>query len=95
MRTDPVGEALCPGRLRIGVVRGAKRGDKQLSSHHLAGRPVDHLQRRAGVVHEQALTGDVGLPHRRRQSAFPGPIQLTEAAIAISLRVRGAVLLPH
>jgi hypothetical protein len=33
------------------------------------------------------------LPHRRRQPAFPGPIQLTEAAVAISVRMRAAMLL--
>ena len=38
MRADPVGQALRPGGLRIGVVRRAERSDEQLRRHHLAGR---------------------------------------------------------
>ena len=95
VRADPVGQALRPGGLGIGVVGGAERGDEQLRRHHLAGRRVDHLHRRAGVIDEQALAGDVGLPHGRRQPRLPGPIELAEAAIAVSVGVSGAMLLPE
>ena len=94
VRTDPVGKPLAPGGLGKGVTGGAERGDEQLRGKHLAARPVDHFQRRAGVIDEQPLAGDMALPHRRRQATFPRPIQLTEAAIAVAARIRGAVLLP-
>ena len=46
-----------PGGLGIGVIRGAERGDEQLCGQHLAARPVDHFQRRAGVIDKQPLAG--------------------------------------
>jgi hypothetical protein len=51
VRADPVNKTLRKGGFRIGVVGCAERGDEQLADAHLAGRPVHHLQRRAGVVH--------------------------------------------
>jgi hypothetical protein len=50
----------------ICVTRRAESGDEQLRCPHLAGRAVDHVQRRAGVIDEQPLAGDVVLPHGRR-----------------------------
>ena len=83
------------GRLGIGVARCPERGDEQLRRDYFAGRPLDYLQRRAGVVDEQPLASHMRLAHRRRQAAFPDPIQLTETAIAVAVRMRGAVLLPE
>jgi hypothetical protein len=95
MRADPVRQALRPGGLGIGVARCAERGDEQLRHPHLAGRAVDHLQRRAGVIDEHSLADDVALPHDRRQPRFPRAIELAETAVAIAIRVDGAMLLPQ
>ena len=81
--------------LGIGVARRPERGDEQLRRHHLAGRCVDHLERRAGVVDEHALAGDVALPHGRRQPCLPGAVELAEAAVAVAVGVDGAMLLPQ
>ena len=80
MRADPVGQALRPGGLGVGVARRAERSDEQLHRPRQAGRCVDHLERRAGVIDEQALAGDVALPHGRRQPHLPGAVELAETA---------------
>jgi hypothetical protein len=49
---DPIGQALGPGRLRIGVVRGPQHADKDLGGADLARGGVDHRYRLAGVVEE-------------------------------------------
>jgi hypothetical protein len=95
MRTDPVDKALREGGFRMGVAGGAERGDEQLADAHLTGRPVHHLQRRAGIVHEHPLAGDMQLPHGRRQTPLPGAVKLAVAAIPVSVRVRAAMLLPQ
>jgi integrase len=56
----------------------------------LIGRLLGHTQARTTQRYAH-----MRLPHRRRQAAFPGPIQLTEAAIAVAVRMHGAVLLPE
>ena len=56
VRADPVGQTLRPGGLGVGVVRRAEHGDEQLRRHRLAGRCVDHRERRAGVIDEQNWT---------------------------------------
>ena len=95
MGPDPVGQRLGPGRLGVGVAGGAQRGDEHLRLAHLAGPPVDDLDRLAGIVDEQALAGRVRLPHGRRQPALPGAVELAPAAVAIAVRFGGAVLLPQ
>ena len=95
VRADPVGQALRPGGLGIGVARRAEHGDEQLRRHRFAGQSVDHRQRRAGVIDEHALAGDVALPHGRRQPRLPGAIELTVAANAVTVGVDGAMLLPQ
>ena len=95
MRADPVGEPLRPGRLGIGVAGGPECGDEQLGCHHLSGQAVDHLQGRAGIVDEQPLAGDMGLPHGRRQPRLPGAVEVAETTVAVAVGVRGAVLLPE
>ena len=88
---EPIQSArrLRPGRFRIGVAGRAEHGDEQLAAvDHLAGRPVDHLKRRAGVVDEQPLAGDMRLPHGRRQAPLPGAVELAEPAVAVAVGVR-------
>ena len=95
VRADPIGQALCPRGLRIGVVRRPEHGDEQLRRHRLPGRWVDHLKRRAGVVDEHTLAGDVALPHGRRQPCLPGAVEFAVAAIAVAVGVDAAMLLPQ
>ena len=95
MGADPVGEVLRPGRLCIGVIRCTKHGDEQLGPPRLAGRCIDHRKRRAGVIDEHALAGDMVLPHRRRQPRLPGAVELAKTAIAVAVRMDGTMLLPQ
>ena len=60
MRADPVGQRLRPGRLGVGVAGGAQGGDEDLRCADLAGEPVDHIHRGAGVIDEQLLAGHMG-----------------------------------
>ncbi|MGY3695420.1 hypothetical protein ACVIGA_005500 [Bradyrhizobium sp. USDA 3240] len=93
---DPVGEALRPGRLRVGDARCAEHRDENLRGAPLAGEPVDHHRHAvARIVDEQLLAGRVRLAHRHRQPAFPGPVELAEPRIAIPAGFARDVLLPH
>jgi hypothetical protein len=49
----------------------------------------------AGVIDEQALAGGMDLPHRRRQPALPGAVQLAPAAVVITVRLALPVFLPQ
>ena len=64
MRTDPVGQRLCPARLGIGEIGGAHDRDENLRRTDLTGEPVtDHRHRVAGIIDKQLVAADVGLPH--------------------------------
>jgi transposase len=94
--TDPVGKRLRPRRLRIGEVRCPQDGDKYLRLSDLAGQPVNHHRRGiAGVIDEQLVATQMGLPHRDGDLAFPGSVKLAEAAVAIPFRVSLDVLVPQ
>ena len=95
VRADPIDQPLREGGFRVGVIGCAEHGDEQLADAHLAGRPVHHLQRRAGVVDEHPLAGDMVLPHSRRQAPLPGAVEFAVAAIAIAVRMRAPMLLPQ
>jgi hypothetical protein len=86
---------LRPGGLGVGVTRRAERGDEQLRRPHFAGQCVDHRERRAGVIDEHALAGDMALPHDWRQPCLPSAIELAETAVTIAVGVNGAMLLPQ
>jgi hypothetical protein len=95
VRADPIDKALRKGRFRIGIAACAQHGDKQLAIAHLAGRPVHHLQRGAGVIHEHPLAGDMCLPHGRRQTPFPGAVKLAIPAVTVSVGMCTPMLLPQ
>src|SRR5580704_18001055 len=52
MRAYPIDQTLRESGFRESVARCAEDGDEQLTVTNLAGRAVDHLKRRAGVIHE-------------------------------------------
>ena len=95
VRANPVRQGLCRGRLGVGVAGGAQHRDEDLRRPHLPGRPINHVDRLSGIVDKQPLAGRMDLPHRRRQSAFPIPIELAEPGVAVGLRVLGAAFLPE
>src|SRR5215831_19141451 len=64
IRADPIDKALAKSRFRIGVAGCAEDREEQLTLAHLAGRPVNHLQRRAAVINKRPLASDMQLPHR-------------------------------
>ncbi len=93
---DPVGEPLRPGRLRAGEARCAEHRDEDLRGAPLAGKPVDHHRHAvARIIDEQLVAGCMRLAHRRRQPAFPGPVELAEPRIAIPAGFARDVLLPQ
>ena len=90
------GRRLRPGRFGVGhssMRRARRRTAGSHAPRRSPRRSTSH--RRAGVVDEQPLAGDMRLPHRRRQPAFPGPIELAEPAAAVTVGMRGAILLPE
>ncbi len=61
----------------------------------LAGQPInDNRDRVAGVVDEQLVAGRVILPHRHRQLHRPAAVEVTEATVAIALRITADVFVP-
>jgi hypothetical protein len=84
--------ALRPRRLGIGVVRRPERSDEQLRRDHLAGRSVDHLERRAGVIDEQALAGNVALP---ATAAPPRRGRARSSGYTVAVGVDSAMLFPQ
>ena len=95
MGADPVGEALAPGRLGVGIAGGAEDGDKDLGHAALAALGVDDLDGGPGVVDEHLLAGEMGLAHGRREAGFPGPMQIAEAAVAVAGGPGRPILLPQ
>src|SRR5215831_2659926 len=83
MRADPVGKRLCPRGFRERVRARTQNRDEQLCCADLAGSRSDYLQPGAGIVDEHPLTGDVRLPHRRRNALLPGAVKVAEARIAV------------
>ena len=92
---DPIRQRLCPARLGVGEIGCAQHRHEDLRPPGLAGGAVNHLRRLPGVIDEQALPGWMGLAHRRRKSAAPAPCQVAEPAVAVAIRLLGAILLPQ
>jgi hypothetical protein len=93
---DPIGKPLRPGRLGVGEVRRPHDGDEDLRLTHLAGQPInDHRHGGTGIVDEQLVATQMGLPHRDRELAFPAAVQFAEARIAVALGIALDVLVPE
>src|SRR5579864_1675321 len=96
VRCNPVGKALGPRGLCVGKVLCSHHSNKYLSISYFTGQPVDdHRHAIAGVVDEQLVAADVALAHRHRQPAFEIAVELTEAAVAITVRMLLDVLFPQ
>jgi hypothetical protein len=95
MRADPIRQALGQRRLGVGVAGGAHRRDEDLGRPDLAAAAVDQIDALAGVIDEHALAGRMGLPHCRRQTAFPGAVKLAPAAVAVAAGLPLPILLPQ
>ena len=70
-------------------------GDEDLRLAHRAGCRVDDRELLARELDERLVTGNMRLPHARRQPALELPEQLTVAAIRVAVRVDGAIFLPQ
>ena len=95
MAAYPVRQLLAPGRLDVGVVRGAQHSHEHLGGTDFAGAAVGHVNGLAGIVDEQALARCVGLPHRRGQLLAPAPVVFAECAVLEAFRLLELVLLPQ
>lgn len=63
---------------------------------YLAGQPVDdHRHGVAGIIDEQLVAADMGLPHRDRDPAFPASVELAETGVAVALGVALDVFVPE
>ena len=85
MAGDPVRDLLRPGRLGVGVVRGAEDGDEELDLDHLARRRVDDPRLLAGVVDEALVAGVVDLAHRQPAPLQPAAVELAELRVAVAV----------
>ena len=87
MRAGPVRQALRPGRLGVGEVRGAEHADENLRLADLAGFRIGDPDPLAGIVHERLLAGDMMLAHHRRQPPLEAAQQVAEPAVAVARRI--------
>jgi len=72
--TDPIAEALAPGRLRVHEVGCAHDSDEDLRFTDLPGQSIDeHRYRVAGVIDEQLLAAHMGLAHGDRELSLRTP----------------------
>nr|ART89703.1 transposase [uncultured bacterium] len=95
-RAHPVHRLLRARGAGEGVVRRTQHGHKDLRAGDLPGKRVDHRDRLAGVVHEQAFAGLVHLAHRALQVPRPAGVFLAEGAVLVRLLAIGlAVFLPQ
>src|SRR5437867_841874 len=84
---DPIRDLLGARRFRVGVVRGAEHGDKELDLDHLAGGGFDDLRLLAGVVDEALLAGAMDLAHRQAAALEPAPVDFAELGVAVAVRM--------
>jgi hypothetical protein len=61
----------------------------------LASRGIKHRDRVAGPIDEQLLARHMRLPHGRRDSPPPLPVEIAEPAVAVALSVLRPILLPE
>ncbi len=82
--------------VRIQEARRAQHRHKELRRACSARQPVDHDRDRVpGIVDEQLVSGPMRLPHRHRQAALPGPVELAEPGIPIPVRMANDILVPE
>jgi hypothetical protein len=73
-----------------------RRGrDEDLCLPHRAGDGISDRHSLSGKVHEQSFAGNMGLAHRWRDARAPIPIEVTEPAVAVSIRLPGPILFPQ
>ena len=96
MGVDPVGQRLCPARMRKSEARRAEHRDEDLRFPDFAGQPVDDDRHAvARVIDEQPLAGHVRLPHRHRQTPFPFPVEIAKSRVAIAAGIGDDIFLPE
>ena len=95
MRADPVRQRLGPARFRIGVVRRAKRRDKDTRTMLGARDGIEYRDGIASPIDEQLLAGQMRLAHRRRDALAPGTVPLAEPAVGVAFGVLASILLPE
>jgi hypothetical protein len=61
----------------------------------LPGGRIEHRHGIAGEVHEQLLTGGVGMPHGRCDPVAPFDVEVAEPAVAVTVGMMAAIFLPQ
>ena len=95
MGRNPSGQLFIGESLHVSFIAGPQHRHKQVGRRHAAVLGVMDLHLLAGPVHKHLLAGNMHLPQHRLQGARPAPIQLAEAAIAITPRLSLAIFLPQ
>lgn len=62
----------------------------------LARQPIDHYRHRvACVVDKEPVTTQMRLPHRNRQTSFPGAVKLAEPGVTIAAGLKLDIFVPQ
>ena len=91
---DRGAEVLAQRGAREGVRAGAQHGDEQRGLRNLASARVMEGNGVAGPVHKHLLAGAVFLAQHHVLVTAPAIVQLTEAAVAVAIRLSFAILFP-
>src|SRR5580658_7927908 len=90
----PVAQVLAQSGPCKGIGAGPENGDEQGSRCDFVGSPVIEGNRVTGPVDEQLLAGAMLLAQHYILIARPALVQLTQAAVAVSVRLRFPIFLP-
>ena len=95
MSADPVGQFLALLGLCVGVAAGAQHADEDLGLVDLAGVWVDEGDRLASIVDKDLLALLVGQAHGGLQVLCPLPVESTELAVPVAIRMGFPILDPQ
>ncbi|MBA2524613.1 MAG: hypothetical protein H0V18_02350 [Pyrinomonadaceae bacterium] len=95
MRANPVGQALGPGGLGVGVVGGAEYGNEDLRFAYFTGDRVNDRNRGASVINEEFFAGPMRLAHHRFEVRLPLLVMKAELGVTVTIiRVCGPIFFP-
>src|SRR5213593_4543862 len=94
MTVNPVPQVLAQRGPYEGVGAGTQNGDEQRSRGDVTDAPVVDRDRVSGPVHEHLLAGAMLLAQHYILVPAPAIVQLTEAAVAITIGLSFAIFFP-
>lgn len=90
MTAEPVGQRLCEGSFRKGVVGAAEHRHEDLGATHFATVQINDVQCRLAIVDEQLLARAVFEPQHWGTLPEPMPVMDVKCGVLQPVRMRGS-----